>query len=81
MVYGLAHRRVAHGRLPWRAAVAPTGVAVLLLALGAWPTTWLQAVAVGSAGLVLFALYAWACLLHPHERRRLLEIRPMGFWA
>lgn len=81
VVYGLAHRRVAQGRLLWREALAPGGVAALLLALGAWPTTWLQAVAVGALGLTLFALYAWAGLLRPDERRRLQEIRPMGFWA
>lgn len=80
-VYGLAHRRVAQGRLHWREAVAPGGVAAVLLGLGTWPTTWLQAVAIGSVGLALFALYAWTGLLRPDERRRLLAIRPMGFWA
>ena len=81
VVYGIAQRRVARGRLPWREALVPALVAALLLALGAWPTTWLQALATGAAGLALFALYAWTRLLRPAERRRLLEIRPLGLRA
>ena len=81
VVYGLAHRRVAQGRLRWRQALLPGFVAALLLALGAWPTTWLQALAIAFVGLSLFALYAWTCLLRPAERHRLLEVRAMGFKA
>lgn len=81
VVYGLAHRRVAQGRLLWREALVPGLVASLLLSLGAWPTTWLQAVTIGVVGLSLFALYAWTCLLRPAERHRMLEMRAMGFKA
>jgi O-antigen/teichoic acid export membrane protein len=79
VVYGLAYRRVAQGRLPWREALAPAALAIVLLAFGAWPATWMQALGVATVGLALFALFAWTRLLQPQERRRLLEIRPAAF--
>ncbi len=79
VVLALAHRRVAMGALQWRAAAVPAGVAVLLLAAGLWPTGWAQAAAVALAGLAVFAGYAWAGLLRPEERSRLLALaRPGG---
>lgn len=74
IVLGLAQRRVAMGALNWRAALLPAAVAALLLGAALWPTGWAQATAVAVAGLALFAGYAWARLLRPDERSRLLAI-------
>ncbi|MDO9073334.1 MAG: flippase [Rubrivivax sp.] len=78
IVFGLAQRRVAMGTLHWRAALLPAGVAGLLLSAALWPTGWAQAAAVALAGLVIFAGYAWAGLLRPDERHRLLAVLRPG---
>jgi O-antigen/teichoic acid export membrane protein len=79
VVFWLAQRRVARGPLRWRAALGPSLVAALLLALGLWPTNWPQALVVAMLGLAVFAGYTWVCLLQPQERSRLLQLRRVGF--
>jgi cytochrome c-type biogenesis protein CcmH/NrfG len=59
----------------------PAGVALLLLAAGLWPTGWAQAGMVALAGLAAFAAYAWAGLLRPDERSRLLALARPGLRA
>ena len=51
--------------------------ALLLAAL--WPSGWAQSTAVAAAGLLIFAAYAWAGVLRPDERSRLLTLGRAGF--
>lgn len=74
IVFALAQQRVAMGPLRWRAALLPGLVACMLLAAAVWPTGWVQAAAVGLAGLSIFAVYTWSSLLRPDERNRLLAL-------
>lgn len=67
----LARRDVAPGALPWRSAVLPALVGLLLLAAGLWPRGWGEALAVLAAGLPAFGLFAWHRLLSGDEQHRL----------
>lgn len=78
VVFWLAYRRVSFSAMDGRAALPPAALALLLLALGAWPTTWPEALPVALAGSVVFAAYAWARLLSPSERSQLLGLRRRG---
>lgn len=74
VVLMLARRGVASGPLPWRSAISPTLVAVLLLLLALWPTTLGQSVMALLVGLGAFALFAWLVLLQEAERGRLIDL-------
>lgn len=77
-VFWLAYRRVSFSAIDLRATLPPAALALLLLALAAWPTTWAEALPVALVGGVVFAAYAWACVLSPAERSQLLGLRRRG---
>jgi O-antigen/teichoic acid export membrane protein len=68
----LAARDLAPGAIPWRRALRPMAVSLLLLLMAWWPTSAAAAMAVLVLGLALFVAYAWPLLLLPGERQRLL---------
>jgi O-antigen/teichoic acid export membrane protein len=78
VVFWLAYRRVSLNAIPWRAALPPTTLAVILLAAGAWPSTWPEALPVALGGSVVFAGYVWTFMLSPTERTRLFGLRRAG---
>lgn len=78
VVFWLAYRRVSFSAMDWRVALPPAALALLLLAVGAWPSTWTEALPVALAGGLVFTGYAWARLLSPSERSQLLGLRRRG---
>lgn len=78
VVFWLAYRRVSLSAMDWRAALPPGALALLLVVLGVWPSTWAEALPAALAGSVLFAVYAWLRLLSPSERSQLLGLRRRG---
>ncbi len=77
-VLALARRGVAPGALPWRAALLPAGMALLMLAAGLWPRSGAEALALLAVGLPAFGLFAWHRLLRADERRRLQGLLTKG---
>ncbi len=75
VVFWLAYRRVTFSAIDWRAALLPATLALLLLAAGAWPSSWSQALPVAVAGCLVFAGYVWTRMLSPTERTQLLGLR------
>jgi O-antigen/teichoic acid export membrane protein len=73
-VLALARRDVAPGALPWRQALLPALVGLLLLGAATWPRGWAEAALVLFVGLPLFVLFAWQHLLRADERERLLRL-------
>lgn len=77
-VLALARRDVAPGALPWRTALLPAGMALLLLAAGLWPRGGFEALATLAVGLAAFGLFAWHRMLSADEQRRLQGLLTKG---
>ncbi|MEY3252917.1 MAG: hypothetical protein RL227_1890 [Pseudomonadota bacterium] len=58
--------------VPWRRGLLPVLVFALLLGAAQMPRDLVLAAAVAVLGPLLFVVYAWSDLLHPHERHRVV---------